>query len=288
MPSTTSSAGSELRTVDPRDDLCARLAYRFADPGLLDLALRHRSWCAENGAVESNERLEFLGDAVLGVVVTDHLFRAAPDMSEGVLARHRSELVSAAALASVARSVHLGDSIALGKGEDTTGGREKTSILADGMEAVIGGVYLDGGMGAATTLVLHLLDERMEEVLHGGLASDHKSRLQELVARTFSQLPRYVLRDEGPEHEKHFWARVELDGACWGEGEGRTKKQAEQAAALRACERLEAVLGEDPGAGPTASEGPRGGDAHHDQYKGGPTAEAPATPAGPTEEEHHA
>jgi ribonuclease III len=288
MPSTTSSAGSEFRAVDPREDLCARLAYSFADPGLLDLALRHRSWCAENGAVESNERLEFLGDAVLGVVVTDHLFRAAPDMSEGVLARHRSELVSAAALAGVARSVHLGDSLALGKGEETTGGRDKTSILADGMEAVIGAVYLDGGMGAATTLVLHLLDERMEDVVHGGLASDHKSRLQELVARVFSQLPRYVLRDEGPEHEKHFWARVEVEGTCWGEGEGRTKKQAEQAAALQACERLEARFTEDPGVGPAAGMDPLGGATHHDPNQGGPTAEAPATPAGPTEGEDHA
>jgi len=239
MPSTTSSPDSEVSTVDARDDLCDLLAYRFADPELLDLALRHRSWCAENGSVPSNERLEFLGDAVLGLVVTDHLYRAAPDTSEGVLARHRSELVSAAALAGVARSVHLGDALALGKGEEATGGREKTSILADGMEAVIGAVYLDGGIGAATTLVLHLLEDRIEEVLHGGLASDHKSRLQEFAARHFGQLPRYVLRDEGPEHEKHFWARVELGGRTWGEGGGRTKKQAEQAAALRAYERLQ-------------------------------------------------
>jgi ribonuclease III len=285
MPSTTSSAGSELRSVDPRDDLCARIAYRFAQPRLLDLALRHRSWCAENGAVESNERLEFLGDAVLGVVVTDHLFRAAPDMSEGVLARHRSELVSAAALAGVARSVGLGASLALGKGEEATGGRDKTSILADGMEAVIGAVYLDGGVGAATTLVLHLLDERMEEVLHGGLASDHKSRLQELAARRFAQLPRYVLNDEGPEHEKQFWARVELDGTCWGEGGGRTKKQAEQAAALRACERLHVALTEDPAERRGAVGGPASR-PYPDQ--GGPSAEAPATPAGPTEGKDHA
>lgn len=252
MPSTTSSLGSEQLDVDPRDELCRSLAYRFTDDKLLDLALRHRSWCAEHGAVQSNERLEFLGDAILGLVVTDHLYRAAPDMSEGVLARHRSELVSAAALAGVARSVHLGEALALGKGEEATGGRDKTSILADGMEAVIGAVYLDGGMGAATTLVLHLLEDLMDDVLHGGLASDHKSRLQELAARRFGQLPRYVLRDEGPEHEKHFWARVELGGDVWGDGEGRTKKQAEQAAARAAYERLEAReshdLADDPSA----------------------------------------
>lgn len=245
MPSTTSSHGSEADPVDPRDALCTNLAYRFTDPDLLDLALRHRSWCSENGAVASNERLEFLGDSILGLVVTDHLYRAAPDMSEGVLARHRSELVSAAALAEVARSVELGAALSLGKGEEATGGRDKTSILADGMEAVIGGVYLDGGIGAATTLVLHLLDERIDEVLHGGLASDHKSRLQEYAARRFGQLPRYVLSEEGPEHEKRFSARVELAGAPWGEGEGRTKKEAEQAAARTAVERLHDASGRD-------------------------------------------
>ena len=286
MPSTTSSPESEGGDVDPRDELCGLLAYRFADQGLLDLALRHRSWCAENGSVSSNERLEFLGDAVLGLVVTDHLFRAAPDMSEGVLARHRSELVSAAALAGVARSVHLGAALALGKGEEATGGREKTSILADGMEAVIGAVYIDGGIGAATTLVLHLLDERIDEVLHGGLESDHKSRLQELAARRFGQLPRYVLRDEGPEHEKHFWARVELAGAAWGEGEGRTKKQAEQAAAQHAFERLA-----EDGVGPEANGHDLDAGAGGDQ--GSPSRSAPRaggehSPAGTTQGENHA
>lgn len=260
MPSTTSSLGSEADPVDPRDALCTHLAYRFSDPSLLELALRHRSWCAEHGAVASNERLEFLGDAILGLVVTDHLYRSVPDTSEGVLARHRSELVSAAALAEVARAVHLGAALSLGKGEEATGGRDKTSILADGMEAVIGGVYLDGGLGAATTLVLHLLDERIDEVLHGGLASDHKSRLQEYAARRFGHLPRYVLSEEGPEHEKRFSARVELSGSSWGEGQGRTKKEAEQAAARTAVERLLAepeADGADGGSAPV----PGGADA---------------------------
>lgn len=243
MPSTTSSSGSDPAAAtapepDPRGELCRLLGYDFTDSELLDLALRHRSWCSENGAVESNERLEFLGDAILGLVVTDHLYRSVPETSEGVLARHRSELVSATALAGVARSVQLGDALALGKGEQATGGRAKTSILADGMEAVIGAVYLDGGIGAATTLVLHLLEDRMSEVIDGGLASDHKSRLQELAAHRFGQLPRYVLTEDGPEHEKHFWARVELGGDTWGSGEGRTKKEAEQAAAGDAVEQL--------------------------------------------------
>jgi ribonuclease-3 len=239
MLSTTSSPASETGTVDPRADLCAHLAYRFTDDSLLDLALRHRSWCSENGSVASNERLEFLGDAVLGLVITDHLYRAVPDMSEGVLARHRSELVSATALAEVARAVRLGDALLLGKGEETTGGRDKTSILADGMEAVIGAVYLDGGVGAATSLVLLLLDDRIDEVIHGGLASDHKSRLQEQAARQFGELPRYTIDEDGPEHAKRFSASVELAGRVWGAGEGRTKKEAEQAAARAAVRRLQ-------------------------------------------------
>lgn len=279
MPSTTSSHGSEADPVDSRDALCTHLAYRFTDSSLLDLALRHRSWCAEHGAVASNERLEFLGDAILGLVVTDHLYRTAPDMSEGVLARHRSELVSAAALAEVARAVELGAALSLGKGEEATGGRDKTSILADGMEAVIGGVYLDGGIGAATTLVLHLLDERIDEVLYGGLASDHKSRLQEYAARRFGHLPRYVLTEDGPEHEKRFSARVELAGSVWGEGEGRTKKEAEQAAAQTAVVRLHQHPEADGAIG--APEGEPTGTPSGDQ---GTTPE----PAGTTRGGNHA
>lgn len=260
MPSTTSSPESELGDVDPRDELCIHLGYRFESPELLDLALRHRSWCAENGAPESNERLEFLGDAVLGIIVTDHLYHAAPDMSEGVLARHRSELVSATALASAARRVHLGQALALGKGEEATGGRTKTSILADGMEAVIGAVYLDGGIRSASELVRRLLDERITEVLVGTIASDHKSRLQELAARRFGELPRYSLSEEGPEHEKQFWASVELGGRTWGEGGGRTKKQAEQAAARKAVAQLGSPFG-GTGSGDNDSGGEDGGSA---------------------------
>jgi ribonuclease-3 len=243
MPSTTSSHGSEwieARPIDadPRATLCSRLGYQFSDPSLLDLSLRHRSWCAEHGGVPSNERLEFLGDAVLGLVVTDHLFRSAPDSSEGVLARRRSELVSANALAHVARTVGLGDALLLGKGEESTGGRRKTSILADAMEGVLGAVYLDGGIGAATSVVLRLFDERIAGVVSGDVASDHKSRLQELAAQVFGELPRYEITEDGPEHEKQFRAVVRLRSEEWGAGEGRTKKEAEQAAARRAADRL--------------------------------------------------
>ncbi len=256
MPSTTSSPGSDLPTglvsdaaidASPRATFCVRLGYRFDDADLLDLALRHRSWCAENGGVDSNERLEFLGDAVLGLVVTDHLFMTSPASSEGVLARCRSELVSATALADVARSVGLGDVLLLGKGEESTGGRTKTSILADAMEAVIGAVYLDEGIHAARTVVLGLLDELIDGVISGDRASDHKSRLQEVAARSFSELPHYELTEAGPEHEKTFSAVVRFGGEEWGTGVGRTKKEAEQAAARAATEQLSERSTTDPG-----------------------------------------
>lgn len=262
--STTSSPGSEpggtdvAAAQDPAEALCERLGYSFADPSLLQLALRHRSWCAENGGVSSNERLEFLGDAVLGLVVTDHLFRTAPNTSEGVLARRRSELVSATALASVARTIGLGAALALGKGEESTGGRNKTSILADAMEGVLGAVYLDGGMGAAASVILRLLDDRITGVVSGDVASDHKSRLQELAAQRFGELPRYELTEAGPEHAKVFAAVVRLGGDSYGSGDGRTKKEAEQGAAREAWERLSRELdtgGERPAAGASTGRG---------------------------------
>ncbi len=245
MPSTTSSHGSEPGSgtdvavkETSREALCRRLGYRFGDDELLDLALRHRSWCAEHGGVDSNERLEFLGDAVLGLVVTDHLFQVSPGSSEGVLARRRSELVSAIALAGFARSVGLGDVLMLGKGEEATGGRRKTSILADAMESVIGAVYLDSGIDAARTVVLDLLSERIDGVVSGDVASDHKSRLQELAARRFGELPVYQLSESGPEHAKEFHAVVYFADRPWGSGDGRTKKEAEQAAARVAAMHL--------------------------------------------------
>ena len=225
MPSTTSSPGSEDDPVTSHEHLCRRIDYQFTDPERLDLALRHRSWSAENGSVASNERLEFLGDSVLGLVITDHLYLSAPDRSEGVLARNRSELVSAVALAAVARSVDLGPALLLGKGEESTGGRGKTSILSDAMEAVIGAIYLDGGIDEAARVILHILSQRIEEVLEGSLASDHNSRLQEFAAHEFGELPQYLLSDDGPEHEKKFVAKVELQSEEWGTGAGRTKKR---------------------------------------------------------------
>jgi ribonuclease-3 len=218
--------------------LAERLEWPVGDPGLLTQSMAHRSWCAENGGLASNERLEFLGDAVLGVVVTDHLYRSYPSLPEGELAKARAALVNATALAEVATGLDLGDAILLGKGEDASGGRSKPSILADAIEAVIGAVYIDVGGEAAAELVMRLLGARIAEAAAGPGGQDYKTRLQELCARRFDQLPDYVLREEGPDHAKQFDAVVKVRGEARGAGRGRSKKQAEQAAARQAWERL--------------------------------------------------
>ncbi len=214
------------------------LGWTFGDRRHLELALVHRSYCAEHPEAVSNERLEFLGDAVLGMVVTDHVFRTYAELPEGELAKLRASVVNAEALAEIATDVGLGPALVLGKGEDGSGGREKTSILADTMEAVIAAVYLDGGWDAARSLVLRLLGERIEESSTGPGGRDYKTRLQELAARRFDQLPRYHVRSEGPDHSKRFFATVTVRGVVEGRGEGRSKKHAEQAAARVAWARL--------------------------------------------------
>jgi ribonuclease III len=208
--------------------------------------MAHRSWCAEVAGAPSNERLEFLGDAVLGLVVTDHLFRTYPELPEGELAKVRASVVNSEALAEVAGELSLGAALLLGKGEDASGGRDKPSILADAMEAVIGAVYLDGGWGPAAALVMTLLGERIEEAAAGPGGQDFKTRLQELAARRFDALPRYEVTDEGPDHAKRFFATVMVGGLARGRGEGRSKKQAEQGAAREAWHELMAIL-EAPG-----------------------------------------
>lgn len=219
-------------------ELQRRLGYSFNDSELLALALTHRSWCAEHAGFVSNERLEFLGDAVLGMVVTDHAYRAYSEMPEGELAKLRAAVVNAAVLAEVAVELDLGSALRLGKGENASGGRSKQSILADAMEAVIGALYLDGGYRSARDLVLRLLEERIVEASSGPGGQDYKTQLQELAARRFEQLPTYEVRDEGPDHQKRFFATVSVAGQVAGEGEGRSKKQAEQAAAHAAWRRL--------------------------------------------------
>ena len=215
-----------------------RLGRPFADPDLLTRALAHRSWCAESPGELSNERLEFLGDAVLGLVVTDYLYRNYPDLPEGQLAQVRASVVNAEVLAEVAEEVEIGTALRLGKGEDASGGREKPSILSDAMEAVIGAVYIDGGWEASADLVMRLLGERIVEGAAGPGGHDFKTHLQELSARTFDELPRYHHVSEGPDHAKRFSAVVSVNGQAVGRGEGRSKKQAEQAAARMAWEHL--------------------------------------------------
>jgi ribonuclease-3 len=209
-------------------------------------ALLHRSWCAENPGHASNERLEFLGDAVLGLIVTDHLYLTYADLPEGELAKVRASVVSAAALAEVAEELSLGDALLLGKGEDASGGREKPSILADALEAIFGVLYVTAGWEPTARLVLSLLGERMAEASEGPGGQDYKTRLQELAARHYTEVPRYVIVDDGPDHAKRFFATVHIGDAVSGDGEGRSKKQAEQAAARSAWERLRRELDGHP------------------------------------------
>lgn len=211
-------------------------------------ALSHRSWCAENPGASSNERLEFLGDSVLGLVVTDYLFRTYPDIPEGELTKVRAAVVNSASLAEVASELGVGEFLLLGKGEDQSGGREKQSILADATEALIGAVYIDRGWSGVERLVMRLFGSRIEAAAAGPGGQDYKTRLQELCARSFDQLPRYYLSDEGPDHAKEFQATVHVQGRPHGHGRGRSKKQAEQAAAKQAWEYLRSETGQVPGA----------------------------------------
>jgi ribonuclease-3 len=210
------------------------LGYEFENPELLRRALVHRSW--EGGVGESNERLEFLGDAVLGLVVAEHLFRRG-DLEEGAMAKTRAAVVNAESLAAVARSLDLGEHLLLGRGEETTGGRGKQSILADSMEAVIGAVFLDGGLEPARTLILRVWGRRLSERAARPGSLDHKTRLQEVLAAD-GKVPEYEVEGSGPDHRRVFTAVVRSGGRVLGAGEGTSKKRAEQGAAEAALEAL--------------------------------------------------
>ena len=200
-------------------------------PALLERALTHRSFAYENGGLPTNERLEFLGDSVLGVVVTDALFRGYPDLPEGHLAKLRAAVVNMRALASVARGLKLGDYVRLGRGEDGTGGRDKSSILADTLEAVIGAVYIERGLDVASALVHRLFDPVIARSARLGAGLDWKTSLQELTASEMLGVPEYTVEESGPDHQKSFRATVRVGGHVYGTGEGRSKKEAEQQAA---------------------------------------------------------
>jgi len=213
------------------------LGYSFTDQDLLALALTHRSVSSEDGSRRDNERMEFLGDAVLQLAVTGYLYDKFPDLPEGNLAKVRAGVVSRPMLADVARSIRLSDHIKLTMAEERTGGREKDSIMADALEAVIGAVYLDAGLETATQLVLRLWGARIDERAQRPGLRDYKTRLQEVLAKD-GRRPEYLTDGSGPDHERTFVARVEVDGTVLGEGMGRSKKEAEQGAAERALGRL--------------------------------------------------
>ncbi len=201
--------------------------------------MAHRSWCAENPGTVSNERLEFLGDAVLGWVVADLAYRRFGDLPEGALTGVRKGVVNALALADVAVQLGLGDFLLLGRGEDAAGGREKPSILSDALEAVFGAVYVDGGPSDAYDLIERLIGPRLAKTAEHLDRLDHKSRLQELVTADGAPPPEYHTRSEGPDHAKRFFSSVTVAGEVAGEGIGRSKKAAEQAAAAAACASLD-------------------------------------------------
>ena len=218
-----------------------KLGYAFRDPALLQAALYHSSYANEHrGAhIASNERLEFLGDAVLGFVTAEHLYKKHPDLPEGDLTRIRAALVCEESLHEVAQTLSLGDHLCLGKGEEQGGGRRRPSILADATESVFAAVYLDGGMDAARELIHRVLLDKEREELVEERRRDYKTELQELVQRKSDQVLRYELTgSSGPDHAKEFAFRVTLNGVTVGEGMGRSKKEAEQSAACAALAHL--------------------------------------------------
>lgn len=223
-------------------ELEGALGVTLNDRGLLDLALSHRSWAYEAGGAPTNERLEFLGDAVLALVVTDEVYHTMPDEPEGRLAKLRAAAVSTSSLATMARSLGVGEAVKLGRGEEQSGGREKDSILADTLEALIGAVYVDQGMDAAAKTVRSLFSGLIVELAERGESLDHKTALQELTAAELSLMPTYELAEEGPDHDKRFTAWAVVDGEALGRGSGRSKKESEQQAAREALGALTARL----------------------------------------------
>jgi ribonuclease III len=227
-PGDVSGAGPDMRAGS------AELLRAIGAPlgaELLERALTHRSFAYENGGLPTNERLEFLGDSVLGLIVTDTLFREYPDLPEGQLAKLRAAVVNMRALAGVARGLQLGSYIRLGKGEEGTGGRDKSSILADTLEAVLGAVYLECGLTEADSLVHRLFDPVIARSARLGAGLDWKTSLQELTAQEILGVPEYHVDESGPDHQKSFRAMVRIGGRVYGEGEGKSKKEAEQQAA---------------------------------------------------------
>lgn len=234
---------NRVETLTDYAELRSALGDPVLDPELLERALTHRSYAYENGGLPTNERLEFLGDSVLGVVVTETLYRTHPDLSEGRLAKLRAAVVNARALAGVGRGIGLGEHVMLGRGEESTGGRQKASILSDTVEAVIGAVHLSGGFEVSAVVVHRLFDPLIEAASAMGAGLDWKTSLQELAAEHSLGVPEYVIQDEGPDHMKTFTAQVRVADRLYGNGVGRSKKEAEQAAAETAYGEIAASVG---------------------------------------------
>ena len=221
------------------DALAEKLGYQFRDQDLLVQSMTHPSMSAEQReAVEDNQRLEFLGDAVLQVILTEHLYRILPDQAEGHLTKIRASLVSRRALADCALRLGLGEYIRLGKGEEANGGRDRESNLADAFESLLGAIYLDGGITSATAVTMRLMEEDLHDALEGEDTSNPKGRLQEELQALRRESPSYrILAEEGPDHLKQFRVEVLWCGKSLGEGQGSSKKNAETAAAQDALER---------------------------------------------------
>ena len=255
--SAASGALTPLRPVSELLDHLTEVTGGPIDAAVLGRALTHRSYAYEAGGLPHNERLEFLGDSVLGLVVTTTLYNTHPDTSEGQLAKLRAAVVNMRALAEVGRTLGLGDYVYLGRGEESTGGRDKDSILADTVEAVIGAVYQSAGIDAAAELVHHLVDPLLAQSATLGAGLDWKTSLQEITSRHSLGAPEYGVTEDGPEHSKWFSAQVVVGASVLGTGSGRTKKVAEQEAAAQAWTAIRDAH-EGPVVGPEEAPRPEG------------------------------
>lgn len=226
--------------------LIGSLGIKWQSPILLHMAMTHSSYAHENKRehIEHNQRLEFLGDAVLELIISEYLYDRFPNYPEGILTKMRAGIVCEPSLASVARNLKLGEYLLMGRGEERSGGRNRPSILADAMEALIGAVYLDQGLQSTQTFVIEVLSEQIAKVVEkGGQTGDYKTELQELVQQKAENTLTYrILKEEGPDHNKIFTSAVSYKDVIWGIGKGRTKKEAEQIAAQDALKKIK--LGE--------------------------------------------
>lgn len=225
--------------MPPLADIQQRIDYQFSNAELLERALTHKSYANENRVPYHNERMEFLGDAVLNLVVSEYLMKTCPDSTEGDLSRFRAAVVSEPALAAIAREIGLGSYILLGRGEEQTGGRDKGSLLANCLEALIASIYLDTGKESANAFVIRFFENIIKKTCTSRGTLDHKTELQELCQERLKQLPEYkVVSESGPDHQKQFEVEVWIKDQVSGRGIGRSKKEAEQRAAKEAIARL--------------------------------------------------